>query len=110
MQQLISWVLVLDQVAPKIVPPAAPQASVFNMAVVVEVLLVGFLVTILLLGGFLIMSLGLLTKRQEDRIGQRTPSDLGILKSGVWPEEPDAKRELPALDEEEEEEFEKEAS
>src|SRR5687767_9120391 len=33
----------------------------------------GFLVSVLLIGGFLVLNLGLLSKRTEDRVGGRTP-------------------------------------
>jgi hypothetical protein len=59
------------------------------------------LVFTLLAGAFLVLNLGLLSKRKEDRVGGRTPSDLGILKQGIWPEEAPRTLQLPADDEEE---------
>ena len=90
------------------VQSAAPGASVGQSAgagspfsnymagVTIYVLLVGFLVAILLIGGFLIVNLGLMSKRPEDHIGKRTPSDVGIFKNNMWPEVPYLKRSLPA--------------
>lgn len=72
----------------------------YTAGVVAYVLMTGFLVATLLIGGFLILNLGLLSKRKEDRIGGRTPSDVGILKSTVWPEEPDESPTLPAEEDE----------
>lgn len=63
---------------------------------VVEVFLVGVLVTILLLGGLVLVNLGLMYKRPEDRVGGRTPSDLGLLKNEAWPEVPYEQNILPA--------------
>ncbi len=73
----------------------------YTAAAVVYVLIAGVLITGLLLGAFLIINLGLLSKRQEDRVGHRDPSDLGILKTGVWPEEAEDSAVLPAEESEE---------
>lgn len=59
----------------------------FTAAAVGYVLLIGFLVSILLIGGILVLNLGLLSKRAEDHTGRRTPSDVGILKGTLWPEQ-----------------------
>jgi hypothetical protein len=75
----------------------------YTAAVTLIVLLVGFLVSVLLIGGFLIVNLGLLSKRDEDRAGGRTPSDVGILKHEIWPDEQVDRSVLPA--EEAEEDF-----
>lgn len=71
------------------------------MAAVANVLLVGVLVATLLIVGFLIVNLGMLSKRREDRIGRRDPSDVPVLKSQVWPEEDDRSPTLPAVDDRE---------
>ena len=68
-------------------------------------LLAGVLVGIMLAGGFLIVNLGMLSKRPEDRIGKRDPSDVGILKYNVWPEAPYSKNQLPAEEEDDEEHY-----
>lgn len=68
----------------------------FTIGVMAYMLLVGVLVAVLLIGGFLIINLGLLSRRTQDRIGGRTPSDLGILKSVTWPNEPEDRAVLPA--------------
>jgi hypothetical protein len=65
------------------------------------VLLVGVLVTVLLGAGMLFVNLGLMSKRREDHIGRRDPSDVGILKHTVWPQEVDDRRYLPAEEDEE---------
>ncbi len=68
----------------------------YTAAVVIYVLLAGVLITGLLLGAFLLINLGLLSKRQEDRTGHRDPSDLGVLRGEVWPQEPEERTRLPA--------------
>ena len=73
----------------------------YTAAVAAYCLIIGFLVTLLLFGAFVVLNLGLLSKRQEDRVGGRSPSDLGFLKSNVWPEVPYEETELPASDDEE---------
>jgi hypothetical protein len=75
----------------------------YTGAVVAYVLLIGFLVAALLIGGLLVLNLGLMSKREEDRIGRRTPSDVGILRHGVWPEERVGHRSLPAQEDDAEE-------
>jgi uncharacterized membrane protein YciS (DUF1049 family) len=76
--------------------------SNYTAAVVAYVLLVGFLVSVLLIGGFLVLNLGLMSKRAEDRVGGRTPSDVGILKHTIWPQEEDDTPTLPAEESEDE--------
>lgn len=68
----------------------------YAASVALYVLMVGGLVAVLMIGGFLALNIGLLSKRAEDRIGGRTPSDVGILKHSVWPDLPDEKATLPA--------------
>lgn len=75
----------------------------FTARAVVYILLVAILVVILLIGAFMVINLGLMSRRPEDRVGTRTPSDLGILKTQLWPQEPPDRAVLPASDEEEEE-------
>jgi hypothetical protein len=78
---------------------SAGAGSPFNTymaGVAIYVLIIGFLVAIMLIGGFLIVNLGLMSKRPEDHIGKRTPSDVGILKNNLWPEVPYLKNSLPA--------------
>lgn len=60
---------------------------------------VGVLVTLLLVGAFLILNLGLLSKREEDRTGARDPSDVGFLKNTNWPQQPYERTALPAEEE-----------
>lgn len=79
---------------------AGSPFSTYTAGVLVYGILVGLLVSSLLLSAFLILNLGLLSKRPEDRVGSRTPSDLGILKSEIWPESPYEKTSLPAEEEE----------
>jgi hypothetical protein len=64
--------------------------------VVAYVLIVGLLFALMLVGAFLVLNLGLLSRRREDRTGGRAPSDLGVLKNSSWPEAPYEERMLPA--------------
>jgi hypothetical protein len=83
---------------------SAGAGSPFNnyvVGVAIAVMIVTLLVTALLIGAFLIINLGLMSKRPEDRIGGRNPSDLGVLKNNAWPEVPYEKNALPAEEEEE---------
>ncbi|MCM2322952.1 MAG: hypothetical protein NDJ90_06785 [Oligoflexia bacterium] len=81
---------------------APAPLSDYTAAVVGYVLLVGFLVSLLLIGGILIVNLGLMSKRPEDRRGGRTPSDVGLLRGNTWvQEEPDRTAKLPAEEDEE---------
>lgn len=75
---------------------AASPFTDYTAAAIAWTLMVAFLVAVLLIGGILIVNLGLMSKRPEDHIGRRTPSDVGILKHTVWPEEASEKRLLPA--------------
>lgn len=69
----------------------------YTAAAVGIVFAIGVLVVILVGGGLLTLSLHFLTKRREDHIGSRNPSDMGILKSSTWPEEYEI-RQLPAME------------
>jgi hypothetical protein len=75
---------------------AASPLTTYTAGVALYVLLVGFLVAILLIGGILVVNIGLMSKRDEDRIGGRTPSDVGILQHNVWPEERAIPHEMPS--------------
>jgi hypothetical protein len=77
-------------------PFTSYDAGLVAYAFIAAVLVFG-----LLGGAFLIINLGLLSKRPEDRTGKRTPSDLGILKHRVWPEVPYERAALPAEEEDE---------
>ncbi|MCM2277748.1 MAG: hypothetical protein NDJ89_06700 [Oligoflexia bacterium] len=92
--------LSLAQEATQSTAPA--PLSDYTAAVVGYVLLIGFLVSVLLIGGLLVLNLGMMSKRREDRVGRRTPSDIGILKGNVWPEEISEERSLPAEEDEQE--------
>ncbi len=70
--------------------------SDYTASVLIYGLLVALLVITLLAGGFLVLNLGLLSKRGEDRIGGRNPSDVGVLKNTIWPQEPFDEVVLPA--------------
>ncbi len=50
-------------------------------AIVADIFLIAFLVGVLLVGGFLVLSLGMSTKRPEDHIGRHDPSEDGIYAS-----------------------------
>lgn len=73
----------------------------YTVRAIAYVLVIAVLLAILFVGAFLVLNLGLLSKRKEDRVGGRTPSDVGILKGTVWPESPDESPQLPAEEEEE---------
>jgi hypothetical protein len=47
---------------------------------------------------FLILNLGLLSKRPEDRTGHRDPSDLEVFQNQVWPNAEEDKAVLPAAE------------
>ena len=79
-------------------------------AVAGEVILIGFLVACLLIGGMLVLNLGFLSKRIEDRTGGRNPSDVGILKHTIWPEEQPSRAIFPAEEDEIEEDLKKPAA
>lgn len=49
-------------------------------------------------GGILMVTYGLMSKRSEDLVGERTPSDVGLLKESMWPNEAGSRAVLPALD------------
>ncbi len=72
----------------------------YSVGVALYVLLIGFLVSVLLIGGILVVNIGLMSKSEEDKIGARTPSDVGILKQVVWPEQRDIPHEFPETNEE----------
>jgi hypothetical protein len=74
----------------------------YTIAAITYVLIAGFLVSTLLIGGFLILNLGLMSKREQDRVGGRTPSDVGILKTTLWPDERDDRLTLPAMEDDQE--------
>jgi hypothetical protein len=88
-------------------PPASMAAgspfSDYTAAAVIYVLIIGLLFSVLIGGGLLILNLGLMSKREEDRIGGRNPSDVAILKGNVWPEQREVKRILPAEEDEKDE-------
>lgn len=78
---------------------AGSPFSDYTAGVVVYVLLTAFLVFVLLFGAFLVLNLGMMSKRAEDRTGKRDPSEVGILKSNIWPPAPFEKAQLPAEEE-----------
>jgi hypothetical protein len=78
---------------------AGSPFSTYTAGVAAFVFMAGALVAILLIGGFLVVNLGMLSKRPEDRTGKRDPSDVGILKHTAWPEAPYSQNQLPAEEE-----------
>lgn len=58
-------------------------------AMLMTVILAMFLVGTLLGLGFLILNVGLLSKRREDHRGKSAPSDIHVLKESLYPGEPD---------------------
>ena len=95
---LVSFLSVLAWGAPGPIVASSLRSPFtdYTASVLIYGLLVAFLVITLLAGGFLVLNLGLLSKRKEDRVGGRTPSDVGILKHSNWPEEPYDEVKLPA--------------
>lgn len=85
-------------------PMAADSVfSDYTARSVIQVLIITALVSVLLIGGILAVNFGLMSKREEDRTGGRTPSDSAILKSSVWPEQRESRRIFPAVEGEENE-------
>lgn len=80
---------------------AASPMTEYTVGAVIYVLVIGFLVAGMLIGGLLILNIGLMSKRESDRIGGRTPSDVGVLQSTNWPEQAENISVLPAEDSEE---------
>jgi hypothetical protein len=70
----------------------------YTWAVVIQVLMIGVLISCLLIGGVVIVSLALMSKREEDRTGERNPSDIGILQDVCWPQNPTRPAKLPAAE------------
>ena len=80
---------------------ASSPFSDYTAGVVAYVLLIGVLLAVMMIGGMLILNLGLMSKRDEDHIGKRNPSDVGILKNNLWPLEKEHGPVLPAAESEE---------
>lgn len=81
---------------------AGSPVTDYVASVIIYTFLAAVLVTLLLLSAFLILNLGLMSKRPEDRTGGRSPSDPAFLKSNLWPEEAYEKNILPAEESDEE--------
>lgn len=108
---LIGWLFGVLSVASPL-PGSGPGQSAgagspftdYTAGVAIYLFVIGVLVSVLLISGFLMVNIGLLSKRPEDRLGGRNPSDLGILKTNIWPEAPFDRAEFPAEEEGEGEE------
>ncbi len=60
--------------------------TAYTAGVVADVLIVGVLVLALLVGGFLVVNLSMMSRRKQDLAPRsREPSDVGILKEEMWP-------------------------
>jgi hypothetical protein len=79
---------------------AGSPVTPYTAAVMGYMIWIGVLVSVLLIGGFLFINIGLLSKRDEDDIGHRDPSDVGLLENSMWPNEKHFRPRLPAEDEE----------
>jgi hypothetical protein len=79
---------------------AGSPVTPYTAAVMGYMIWIGILISVLLIGGFLVVNIGLLSKREEDDIGHRDPSDVGLLASSMWPKEEQFRPVLPAEDEE----------
>ena len=101
------WVQAADQVVQKAAPvvhdsmQAGSPFSSYAASIAIYTVISCFLVFTLLAGGFLVVNLGLMSKRAEDQIGGRTPSDVGILKTNIWPQVPYDVNRLPAEEDDE---------
>lgn len=74
----------------------------YDAKIVIYTFLAAFLVFTLLGGAFVIINLGLLSKRPEDKVGHRSSGDLGFFKNEIWPPEPYERVVLPAEEQQEE--------
>ena len=79
---------------------AGSPVTPYTAAVMGYMIWIGVLVSVLLIGGFLFINIGLLSKRDEDDVGHRDPSDVGLLENSMWPKEKHFRPRLPAEDEE----------
>jgi hypothetical protein len=61
--------------------------SDYTAGVLTYGILVTLLVVLLVGGGILLVNLGMLSRRDQDRVGRRTPGDLEVLKHELWPDE-----------------------
>jgi hypothetical protein len=68
----------------------------YTAGAVIYIIMIGGLVSLLIAGGILVVNLALMSKRAEDHVGGRVPSDVGLLKNTTWPEVPYLELELPA--------------
>lgn len=59
--------------------------SDYTAQAVIYTIILGFLVTVLIGGGLLIVNIAMLSHRANDQQGRRSPGDLKILKSSNWP-------------------------
>ena len=92
-------------VAPRGYMPAESLFSDYTAAAVAAALVVGALVVILVGGGLLILNLGLMSKRPEDRVEAPEPGDVRLLQSTLHPGFEESERlKLPAQDQDDEDE------
>ena len=89
-----------DTTVPKNSMMAGSPLNNYTISVMGYMILIGFLVTVLLGGAFVVLNVGLLSKREEDKTGMRDPSDVGVLKAQLWPEEDSRRPILPAEEDE----------
>jgi hypothetical protein len=75
---------------------AGSPFTTYDAGVAIYMLLIAGLVTVLLIGGFLILNYGMMSKRPNDRYGKRTPSEPAFFKNQMWPPEPYEQNQLPA--------------
>src|SRR4051812_11089676 len=91
------WLGIANAQAPAGGPPrttmnAESPFKNYGLDATIFTILGTILVVVLLIGGFLVVNLAFLSKRKEDRIGGRTPSDVAFLKTTNWPQEEDDAR------------------
>lgn len=73
--------------------------SDYDAQVAFYVMLAGVLVAVLLIGGILVVNFSMMSKRPQDKTGRRDPSDVALLRSVAWPQEPYEAWALPAEEE-----------
>jgi hypothetical protein len=75
---------------------AGSPVTPYTAGVMGYMILIGILVSVLLIGGFLFINIGLLSKRGENETRHREPSDVDLLTHRLWPNENRVHPVLPA--------------
>jgi hypothetical protein len=75
---------------------AGSPVTPYTASVMGYMIWIGVLVSVLLIGGFLFINIGLLSKRGENETRHREPSDVDLLTHRLWPNENRVHPVLPA--------------